>query len=380
MPGDLRVCWPLPFSAPGGTPVGGPSDLGIIFVPVGGPLRTTLISLALAALIPGVVNAGQVSAGTYKVRHGDTAASIAEARGLSLSQLQSFNPGVRLSKLSIGQSLVLAGKPKAPKTPAVRRAIPADHEVIHKDSQAVPVPSLPPTPGLGPDSLLHLERVLPAQTRLPMPENVPAAALLDVRGQDGASLAARMRPVLPPGSEEISAARSIPFEPADPDHLDLLWPVETRTISSSWGPRMRTRVVRVRQTAKKKRIRYRGSHRGIDLTAPIGTNVFATMDGEVVAVGRHRQYGNFVVVDHGNGVSTLYGHNRANFVEGGEVVRRGQKIAEVGRTGNATGPHLHFELRLGADRLNPLPFLNDAEEIPTELVAQNAAVAPASRR
>ncbi len=343
-------------------------------------MRTTLISLALAALIPGVVNAGQVSAGTYKVRPGDTAASIAKARGLSLPQLQALNPGVRLAKLSIGQNLSLEAKDKAAKSAAPRKAALQDHEVVHRDSLVVPVPSLPATPGLGPNSLLHLERVLPAQTRLPVPENLSAAALLDVRGQDGASLAARMQPVLPPGGEEILPARSMPYEPADPEHLDLLWPVETRTISSSWGPRMRTKVVRVKQTAKKKRIRYRGSHRGVDLTAPTGTNVYATMDGEVVAVGRHRQYGNYVVVDHGNGVSTLYAHNRANFVEGGEVVRRGQKIAEVGRTGNATGAHLHFELRLGGDRRNPLPFLNDVEEIPTELVAQNAAAAPTSRR
>lgn len=343
-------------------------------------MRTTLISLALAALLPGVVDAGQVSAGTYKVRPGDTAASIAKARGLSLQQLQAFNPGVRLAKLSIGQGLSLAAKSKATAPQTAARVRGVDHEVIHRESLAVPVPGLPATPGLGPNSLVHLEQVLPAQTRLPVPESLPSASLLDVRGQDGASLAARMQPVLPPGGEEILPARSMPFEPADPEHLDLLWPVETRTISSSWGPRMRTRVVRVKQTSKKKRVRYRGSHRGVDLTAPIGTNVYSTMDGEVVAVGRHRQYGNFVVVDHGNGVSTLYAHNKANYVESGEVVRRGQKIAEVGRTGNATGPHLHFELRMGSDRQNPLPFLNDVEEIPAELVAQNAAAAPSSRR
>lgn len=337
----------------------------------------TLIGLALAALVPGLLDAAPVPAGGYKVRQGDTAATIAKARGLSLAQLQALNPGTRLAKLSIGQTLAVAAKAKAA---APRRAAAPDHEVVHRESLAVPVPALPATPGLGPDTLLHLERILPAQTRLPVPESLPAAALLDLRGQDGANLAARMQPVLPPGGEEILPARTMPFEAADPEHLDLLWPVETRTISSSWGPRIRTRVVRVKQTAKKKRVRYRGSHRGVDLTAPTGTNVYACLDGEVVAVGRHRQYGNFVVVDHGNGVSTLYAHNKANFVEGGEVVRRGQKIAEVGRTGNATGPHLHFELRLGSERKNPLPLLNDVEEIPAELVAQNAVAAPASRR
>ena len=339
-------------------------------------MRQTLLSLALAALLPGALGAGQVPAPSYKVRSGDTAASIAKARGLSLPQLQAFNPGVRLAKLSIGQTLAVATRPKAAKASPAARA--TEHEAVRSD--AAPAPRLPATPKLGPDTLVHLERVLPAQTRLGLPDTSPAAALLDVRGQDRASLAGRMQPVLPPATEEILPAKAVPFEPADPEHLDLLWPVETRTISSSWGPRMRTRVVRVKQTAKKKRVRYRGSHKGVDLTAPQGTNIYATMDGEVVAAGRHRQYGNYVVVDHGNGVSTLYAHARATFVEGGEVVRRGQKIAEVGRTGNATGPHLHFELRLGSERRNPLPFLNDVEEIPAELVAQNATAVPASRR
>jgi murein DD-endopeptidase MepM/ murein hydrolase activator NlpD len=78
-------------------------------------------------------------------------------------------------------------------------------------------------------------------------------------------------------------------------------------------------------------------------------------------------------------VVTLYAHHRANFVQSVDIVRRGQKIAEVGRTGNATGPHLHFELRLTGQHKNPLPFLNEAEEIPAELVAQNARVGDAHR-
>jgi murein DD-endopeptidase MepM/ murein hydrolase activator NlpD len=61
------------------------------------------------------------------------------------------------------------------------------------------------------------------------------------------------------------------------------------------------------------------------------------------------------------------------FVHEGDIVRRGQKIAEVGRTGNATGPHLHFELRINGVQQNPLPALDDEEEVPAEMAAQNAA-------
>jgi murein DD-endopeptidase MepM/ murein hydrolase activator NlpD len=183
---------------------------------------------------------------------------------------------------------------------------------------------------------------------------------------------------MPPLDPSAVAVAPQGFEPADPTRLDLLWPVETRTVSSAWGPRMRSRTVRVK--AAKRRVKYRGSHKGVDLTAPSGTDVFAALDGRVVTSSRQKGYGNYVVLDHGNGVVTLYGHHRKNFVQEGEIVHRGQKIAEVGRTGNATGPHLHFELRVEGEVKNPLPFLNDVEEIPADQMAQNqAAVAPKTR-
>ena len=322
-------------------------------------MRSTLLSIAVLVLVSGALVAGKPSvAGGYKVRQGDTAARIAKVHGLSIAQLQSLNPGVKLAKLSIGQSVQVSRPVKTPSVgTSVRKTAKVETEVVHRESLAVPPPALPATPGLGAPVLLHLERVLPAPTRLAPPDSLPTAALMDLRNQDGAHLANQMQPMVPATDTDLATGRSLPFEPADPDHLDLLWPVETRTISSSWGPRMRTRVVKVKQGAKRKRVRYRGSHKGVDLTAPVGTDVYSVMDGEVVATGRHRQYGNFVVVDHGNGVSTLYAHHKSNFVQEGDIVRRGQKIAEVGRTGNATGPHLHFEVRQGTVQRNPVGFL-----------------------
>jgi murein DD-endopeptidase MepM/ murein hydrolase activator NlpD len=142
---------------------------------------------------------------------------------------------------------------------------------------------------------------------------------------------------------------------------------------------MRTKTVRVKNQRKKK-VRYKGRHRGLDLTAPVGTAVFAALDGQVVMSGRHKQYGNFVMVDHGNGVATLYAHHRLNLVREGDIVRRGQKIAEVGTTGNSTGPHLHFELKVDGVQRNPLPVLNDEEEIQAEVAAQNALLGPSAKR
>ena len=116
----------------------------------------------------------------------------------------------------------------------------------------------------------------------------------------------------------------------------------------------------------------------MDLSAPKGTDIFAALDGQVVSSGKQKEYGNFVAIDHGNGVVTLYAHCNRNFVTVGEIVRRGQKIAEVGRTGNATGPHLHFELRLDGIPQNPLPKMNDTEEIPADLMARNQLATPSS--
>jgi murein DD-endopeptidase MepM/ murein hydrolase activator NlpD len=253
-----------------------------------------------------------------------------------------------------------------------------------------PVTPLPTTPALGPTSLVHLERFLPAvglspaPAAGPVPEPVSAAP-----GSAAAPSLASLRKVLPdfedaddPLAQLVPGAPSGEFEAADRAHLDLLWPVETRTISSGWGPRVRSMVVRVRTARKARTVkrRFLGSHKGVDLSAPMGTDIYAAMDGQVIAAGRHKDYGNFVVLEHGNGVVTLYAHCNRNFVEDGEVVRRGQKIAEVGRTGKATGPHLHFELRLDGLPSNPLPWMNDVEEIPSELMAQNqAAVPPAAR-
>jgi murein DD-endopeptidase MepM/ murein hydrolase activator NlpD len=253
-----------------------------------------------------------------------------------------------------------------------------------------PVAPLPTTPALGPASLAHLERFLPADGLSPAPTGAPGPDPVSAApGAAAAPSLAGLRKVLPDyGDGEDPLAQAAPgvlsdeVEPADRDHLDLLWPVQTRTISSGWGPRMRSKVIRVRTSQRSRKVlrRFLGNHKGVDLSAPMGTDIYAAMDGQVLAAGRHKDYGNFVVLDHGNGVVTLYGHCNRNFVEDGEVVRRGQKIAEVGRTGKATGPHLHFELRLDGMPRNPLPAMNDVEEIPSELMAQNQAAVPPSAR
>jgi murein DD-endopeptidase MepM/ murein hydrolase activator NlpD len=101
-------------------------------------------------------------------------------------------------------------------------------------------------------------------------------------------------------------------------------------------------------------------HQGLDLGAPKNTQILAAEDGVVIVAGWTNGYGNTVIIDHGKGLWTLYGHiiNGGIKVKKGQVVKRGQNIALVGMTGRATGYHLHFEVRLNGDYTDPKPYLN----------------------
>ncbi|MBS1716941.1 MAG: peptidoglycan DD-metalloendopeptidase family protein [Armatimonadetes bacterium] len=95
-------------------------------------------------------------------------------------------------------------------------------------------------------------------------------------------------------------------------------------------------------------------HAGVDFGASYGTTIHAAADGVVISATRMSGFGNVVIVDHGNGLSTVYAHCSRIFVHSGQSVRRGQGIAAVGATGLATAPHLHFEVRVNGHAVNPL--------------------------
>lgn len=98
-------------------------------------------------------------------------------------------------------------------------------------------------------------------------------------------------------------------------------------------------------------------HEGIDFAAPTGTPIHAAAGGVVVAAQYHPVWGNFVEVDHGNALMTRYAHASRLHVRLGDLVKRGQKLAEVGSTGRSTGPHLHFEVHHRGIAQNPSKFL-----------------------
>jgi murein DD-endopeptidase MepM/ murein hydrolase activator NlpD len=98
-------------------------------------------------------------------------------------------------------------------------------------------------------------------------------------------------------------------------------------------------------------------HEGVDIGASTGTPIHAAASGTVIYAGWMSGYGNLVVVDHGNGLSTAYGHQSAIAVGNGSSVGQGQTIGYVGCTGHCFGPHLHFEVRVNGSPVDPLRYL-----------------------
>ena len=99
-------------------------------------------------------------------------------------------------------------------------------------------------------------------------------------------------------------------------------------------------------------------HKGVDIAAPMGTDVYCAAQGKVIFAGQKSGYGNCVIIEHGNGLATLYGHLSELLVKTDEKVYVNQIIAKSGNTGRSTGPHLHYEVHKNNVPVNPKLFLN----------------------
>jgi murein DD-endopeptidase MepM/ murein hydrolase activator NlpD len=138
--------------------------------------------------------------------------------------------------------------------------------------------------------------------------------------------------------------------PAVPGQARFIWPVPGSEISQYWGP--------CGYPFEPPYFGYPHFHTGIDLAAPFGRPVYAAADGVVVAASRSSVgYGDHVIIAHDSHTFTLYGHLETFAVHPGDNVRQGQMIGLVGSTGNSTGPHTHFELRVDRTPADPAPYL-----------------------
>jgi murein DD-endopeptidase MepM/ murein hydrolase activator NlpD len=157
---------------------------------------------------------------------------------------------------------------------------------------------------------------------------------LDELGEFASNLEVRVNDVYEANEDRISFWSSTPS----------LWPVHGWVTSgfgyrlSPWGG-----VVKM--------------HNGLDIAAVYGSAIYAPSDGTIVFAGHKGGYGNAIIVDHGYGLSTLYGHTSSIFVSEGQRIRRGDKIAAVGNSGSSTGPHLHYEVHVDGIPTDPSRYI-----------------------
>lgn len=135
------------------------------------------------------------------------------------------------------------------------------------------------------------------------------------------------------------------------DRLPFGAPTEGARVTSGFGPR--------RDPFR----RGGGMHEGVDLAAPSGTPIFATAEGVIVFAGRQRGYGNVVKIRHAFGFETVYAHLSKSRVQLGQRVERGARIADMGSTGRSTGSHLHYEVRIDGQAINPDRFMGAARHV-----------------
>lgn len=138
-------------------------------------------------------------------------------------------------------------------------------------------------------------------------------------------------------SSSFSSIAAPPSSITAPAGSRYIWPTSVRRITQYYGWR----------------------HTGLDIAGPVGTPVYASRAGTVIRsqCGWNGGYGCYVILDHGGGITTLYGHNSQLYVDVGEEVVQGQTLAAMGSTGRSSGPHVHFEVRVGGARNNPLQYV-----------------------
>ena len=252
----------------------------------------------------------------HRVAQGETVYGISRRYGVDMSALVKLNGVVPPYTIRVGETLRIPAPIESASTAAAA-------------ASAQPVPP-PPTAGASP----------------PQPTaGVPAAPV----GVEAEELDAPATPApLPappaaaqPPTQPAAAVASIVPKPAPRASSDFLWPVDGKIVSS-FGPKKG------------------GLHNdGINIAAPRGTPVRAAENGIVAYAGNElRGFGNLLLIKHADGWTSAYAHNEELLVRRGDQIRRGQVIAKVGSTGSVTIPQLHFELREGAEAVDPLKLLS----------------------
>lgn len=257
----------------------------------------------------------------HEVQSGESFWSIAKKYGLKVEELQSANPGVNPEKLQLKQKInLLMAKPllTVATVEKVRYDEKIPREIVLEDTSAL----------YKGDKKIKVEG-----------KDGEREVFAEVIRQNGVEVE---RKIL---EEKIISQpeKQVVLQGTKPKPLT----VATGSFSNPARGRLTSRFG----------WRWGRNHDGIDVAAKIGTPIYAADGGTVSFSGTQSGYGKVVIINHGNGLQTVYGHNSKNVVSKGDKVYKGQKIAEVGNTGRSTGPHVHFEVRKNGKAVNPLSYV-----------------------
>ena len=263
---------------------------------------------------------------TYEVQSGDTFMALAFDNDMTMAEMEALNPGIDINKLYIGQILNI--KEEIPFL-----GVETVDSLTYTEAIECPVREVED------DSMYQGEsKVLDA--------GVPGEALVtaDVTYVNGVERERNVTSTttIREATEKVIAVGT-KERPTWYPTGNYIWPVYG-TITSRFGYRY-----------------IFGSysyHSGLDIAVPYGTNVKASDGGTVTFAGYKGSYGYLVIIDHGNGEQTYYGHNSSLLVSAGDKVYQGQTIAKAGSTGRSTGNHCHFEIRINGTAVNPAAYLN----------------------
>lgn len=268
------------------------------------------------------------AAGTrYRVANGDTVWTIARRFGTSVNAITAANRMTSPDRLRVGQMLVVPG-------PAAKAATPARPTASARPARPLQAASVTYRVREG-DTVSAIARRYATTVRA-------IAAANDLASAHRLKVGQRLTVPLASGggtapARELTPTRGTLSTTAPTG--GFIWP-SRGLLTSRFG------------------WRYRQNHDGIDLAAPHGSPISAARAGRVAFAGWYYGYGRAVFIDHGGGLTTLYAHTSSLLVRTGETVGRGQLIARVGCTGRCTGPHLHFEVRIGGRAVDPFRYLN----------------------
>ncbi len=274
------------------------------------------------------------------VRQGDTLSSLSSRYNVPESAILSANGLSGAGQVAAGRTIVI---------PVYNAGGSAGTRVASAASSASsgsPRPSAAPATAAAPTAApppRPQQLASPAPSAQQVASASPVAPLPTSRPQQGATHASAVQPSASAAVQQAAPARQEPVTTAslprdDAAGLDFRWPARGRVIAG-FGT---------------------GGNEGINIALPEGTPVRAAEGGTVAYAGSElKGYGNLVLIRHDNGFVSAYAHNSELLVARGDSVRRGQVIANSGRTGNVNAPQLHFEIRKGSDPVDPMPYLRN---------------------